>query len=389
MSESSFLSILLISFGILFVPFLSRLLRIPVAVGEILYGIAIGKSVLDLVEPSQWLSFLSTFGFLLLMFAAGLEVKLREINSLPLKSKFLYTLIPSLVFLLSFSIGKKLNFNAITCIAVGAISVGIVVSVLRERGLLSTHYGKTVFLVGTIGEVLSIALLTFLSLYYEHGLGFEFWLGVGKLILFLVVARIILIFLKSFVWWYPDKFKFFFEKNPSEIGVRISLAVMFALSFGASLINVEPIIGAFIAGTIFSTVFEETENIEEKLSGISFGFLIPIFFIYIGINFLMPHIDIHTLKLLAILVALSFAVKVIPSLLLVLENYSLRQALGAGTLLSAPLTLVVVTAELGVKMGLIDHHTESILILLAIVTGIGAPTLFNLLVGRENESSNS
>jgi len=387
--ESSFLSILLIAAGILFIPFLSRLLKIPVAVGEILYGIAIGKSLLDLVEPSQWLDFLSMFGFLLLMFIAGLEVKLKEIYSLPLKSKLLYSAIPSLVFLLAFLIGRELHFNALVSVAIGAISVGIVVSVLREKGLLSTPYGKTVFLVGIVGEVMSIAVLTFLSLYYQHGFGFDFWKGVAQLLAYLLIARIVLIFLKSFVWWYPDRFKFFFERSPAEIGVRISLAVMFTLSVAASLINIEPIIGAFIAGMIFATVFEETENIEEKLSGIAFGFLIPIFFIYVGINFQMPHLNLHTLKLLGVLVAASLGVKILSSLLLVLEGYKLKEAAGAGALLAAPLTLVIVTAELGVKMGLIEHHLESILILLAVLTGIVAPILFNLLVGREGESSHS
>ena len=387
--ESSFLSILLISIGILFVPFLSRLLKIPVAVGEILYGIIIGKSLLDLVEPSQWLSFLSMFGFLLLMFIAGLEVKLKEIYLLPLRSKLLYSAIPSLVFLLAFLIGRELHFNALVSVAIGAISVGIVVSVLREKGLLSTPYGKTVFLVGIVGEVMSIAVLTFLSLYYEYGFGFDFWKGVGELLLYLLVARVVLLFLKSFVWWYPDKFKFFFEKSPAEIGVRISLAVMFTLSVAASLINIEPIIGAFISGMIFATVFEETENIEEKLSGIGFGFLIPIFFIYVGINFEMPHLNLHTLELLGTLVAASLGVKILSSLLLILEGYTLKEAAGAGALLAAPLTLVIVTAELGVKMGLIEHHLESILILLAVLTGIVAPTLFNLLVGRRGESSHS
>ncbi|WP_457680074.1 cation:proton antiporter [Thermovibrio sp.] len=388
MNENLFFSILLISVGILFVPFMSRMLKIPVSVGEVIYGIVIGKSVLNLITPSQWLHFLSTFGFLLLMFIAGLEVKIKEIHRLPLKTKTIYTLIPVLVFVFSFLIGKTLHFGPIVSVAIGAISVGIVVSVLKEKGLLSTEYGKKVFLVGIIGEVLSIAILTFLTLYYKYGFSLNFWLGVGKLLIYLLIARLVLIFLKSFVWWYPNRFKFFFEKNPAEIGVRISLAVMFTLSFAAALIKVEPIIGAFIAGVIFSTVFEETENIEEKLSGISFGFLIPIFFIYVGINFSMPHLCKHTFTVLGILVAASFAVKVIPSVLLKLEGVSLLDSVKAGILLSAPLTLVIVTAELGVKLKLVNHHTESILILLAITTGILAPTLFNL-IGSSNESSNS
>lgn len=387
--ENSLLSIILISIGILFVPFFSKLIRVPVSVGEILYGIVIGKSCFNLIEPSQWLEFLSNFGFLLLMFIAGLEVKIKEIAQLSRKSKFVYSLIPLLVILLALLLGTKLTLHPLVSIALGVISVGIVVAVLREKSLLSTRYGKTVFLVGIVGEVVSIAALTLFSLYSEFGFSLSFWKGILELLIYLLVARVLLIFLKSFVWWYPNKFKFFFEKNPSEIGVRISLAVMFVLSVAASLINVEPIIGAFLAGVIFATVFEDTENIEEKLSGISFGFLIPIFFITVGINFQMPHISLHLVELLGIMVAVSFISKLIPSLLLKLEGFSLRESAAAGFLLSAPLTLVIVTAELGVKLRVIDHHTESSLILLAIVTGILAPTLFNVIYRKEDESSNT
>ena len=387
--EGLLVSLIFISIGILFVPFLSKLLRIPVSVGEILYGIAVGKSGLNLIEPSQWLQFLSTFGFLLLMFIAGLEVKIKEIYRLPLKTKLIYTAVPVLVLSIAFICGSKLSFHPLISIALGAISVGIVVAVLKEKGLLPTHYGKTVFLTGIVGEVFTIAALTLFGLYTEFGFGVDFWKGIGELLLFLLVARLILIFLRSFVWWYPNRFKFFFEKNPAEIGVRISLAVMFVLSVAASLIHVEPIIGAFLAGVIFATVFEDTENIEEKLSGISFGFLIPIFFISVGINFVMPHLSLHLLELISVMVAISFASKVIPSLLLKLEGLTLRESVAAGFLLSAPLTLVIVIAELGVKMGAIDHHTESSLILLAIITGILAPVLFNIAYGKGNEGSNT
>ncbi|ADY73287.1 sodium/hydrogen exchanger [Desulfurobacterium thermolithotrophum DSM 11699] len=382
--ESSLISIILISLGILFVPFLSKILKIPVAVGEILYGIILGKSVLNLVEPSQWLDFLASFGFLLLMFVAGLEVKLKEISTLSLKTKIVLTSIPLFVFFLAFLIGSKFSFPAIVSIAIGVVSVGIVVSVLREKALLNTPFGKALFLTGIVGEVVSIAVLTLFSLYIEFHFGIEFWIGILKLIMYLITARLVLLFLKSFVWWYPNRFKFFFEKSPSEIGIRISLAVMFMLSVAASIIHIEPIIGAFIAGMIFATVFEDTESIEEKLSGISFGFLVPIFFIYVGINFKMPELNIHTLSLLGTLVLASFSVKIIPSLLLIFEGLGLRKAIAGGFLLSAPLTLVIVTAELGKKLGVIDEHFENILILLSIVTGVLAPTLFNLL-NREEE----
>ena len=139
---------------------------------------------------------------------------------------------------------------------------------------------------------------------------------------------------------------------------------------------------------IFATVFEDTESIEEKLSGVSFGFLIPIFFIYVGINFKVPEITSETLTLLGVITGTSIFVKVIPSLLLVFEGVPQRKAIAGGFLLSAPLTLVVVTAELGKEIGIIDEGLEGILILTAILTGILAPTLFNFVLKEERVEGN-
>ena len=386
--ENSLLSAVLISTGILFIPFISKLLRIPVSVGEILYGILIGKSCLNLIEKSTWLNFLSNFGFLVLMFIAGLEVKIKEIVQIPLKSKLLSIMIPAFIFAISFLSGYLFKFNPFVSLALGAISVGIVVPVLREKRLMESYYGKTVFLVGLVGEIISITLLTILSLYQECGFSLNFWIKFVEVLLFLFFSRIILKFLYSLVWWYPNKFKFFFEKNPSEIGVRISLAVMFMLSFAASIVDIEPIIGAFISGVIFATVFEETENIEEKLSGISFGFLIPIFFMYIGINFRLPKFDFSSLSYLALLILLSLCAKLFSSLLLRFLNFGLKDSIASGFLLSAPLTLVIVTAEIGVKLNAIDEYTENVLILLAVIMGILSPAMFNVLRSAKNESGN-
>jgi len=389
MMNESLTAIILISLGILFVPFLSKLLRIPVAVGELIYGIVIGKSALNLVHPGGWLDFLSSFGFLLLMFIAGLEVKLKEILKLPPKSKAILLSIPLTIFSLSFLTGNLFKLPVIVSIALGVVSVGIVVSVLREKNLMPKPFGRILFTAGIVGEVVSIFVLTIFSLYSKFHFGIFFWEGIVKLLLYFAIARIILVFLKSFVWWFPNKFKVFFEKNPSEIGVRISLAIMFMLSVAASIINVEPILGAFIAGMIFSTVFEETENIEEKLSGISFGFLIPIFFIYVGINFHFPKISIETFKLLCLLTLASIGIKVIASQPLILEGLKIKETVASGFLLSAPLTLVIVTAEIGRNLNLIDETMEGVLILFAIITGIIAPVLFNLTLGERGESSDS
>jgi len=67
-------SLIIISLAVFIVPILSRYLKIPSIVGEILFGIAIGKSGLGLIMSGEWLSFLAHFGFLLLMFLSGFEI---------------------------------------------------------------------------------------------------------------------------------------------------------------------------------------------------------------------------------------------------------------------------------------------------------------------------
>ncbi len=389
MEKGLVLSIVLISVGVLLSPFMSNTFNVPVAVVEVMYGIILGRSFFNLIQPSRWLAFLSYFGFLMLMFLAGLEVNFSEIKKLATFEKVIVSLIPIVIFALSFILGGAVGFSPIVDAAVGAVSVGVVVSVLREKGLLESRFGKFLFLTGTVGEFLSIFILTLLSIYYKFSLSGEFFIKIFELLIFFLVARLFLRFMKALMWWYPKKLRMFFEKSPTEIGVRISIVVMFALSALASLIDVEPILGAFIAGMIFSSVFGETEKIEEKLSGISFGFLIPVFFIYVGIKFKMPHFDVATLELLGLLVIFSYVSKILPSFLFYTLGFNIKESLSAGFLLSAPLTLVIVAAEVGKSLSVIKPEIESALILLAIATAVISPVIFNVLSGGKGAAAST
>ena len=68
------LSLLLVSLAVAVLPGLSRLLRLPAPVMEILFGVVLGKSFLQLQFSGDWLQFLGYLGFFLLMFHAGMEI---------------------------------------------------------------------------------------------------------------------------------------------------------------------------------------------------------------------------------------------------------------------------------------------------------------------------
>jgi CPA2 family monovalent cation:H+ antiporter-2 len=76
-------SLLIITLLAALVPLLAARLKrfhIPIVILEILAGILIGKSVLDIVTPSPVLDFLSEFGFVILMFISGLEMDLNSFS---------------------------------------------------------------------------------------------------------------------------------------------------------------------------------------------------------------------------------------------------------------------------------------------------------------------
>ena len=72
-----FLSLVIVVLAAFFTPILVNRLRInfiPVVVAEIVMGIIIGHSFLNLVEKDSMLKILSTLGFIFLMFLSGLEI---------------------------------------------------------------------------------------------------------------------------------------------------------------------------------------------------------------------------------------------------------------------------------------------------------------------------
>jgi Kef-type K+ transport system membrane component KefB len=159
--------------------------------------------------------------------------------------------------------------------------------------------------------------------------------------------------------------------------VRASLALMLAFVAVASLLGVETILGAFLAGALFSFVFREKEAVEHKLSSLGFGFFIPIFFIDVGMSFdLSGLFGGEVWRQLGFVAGASLVAKVVPCLLLLAAGLRFREALGSGVLLAAPLTLLVAESRIGLEIGAIDSTMSLTIVLFAVLGGIVFPTAF-------------
>ncbi len=363
-------------------PLLAARIHVPGAVLLIAWGVAVGPHGLGIVLDSPVERFLSQLGFILLMFLAGLEI---DVNGLRRRgSRALWVLggVALLVLLLSMLLALGLGLGPIQGLALGAISVGMPLAVLKETGLLRTRLGQDILILGSIGEFLTVVAMTLLDLGLRHGASTAFLGGLLRLVGFLAVAVLALRILTALAWWHPETATRLVGEQASEIGVRASLLVMATFSVIALLAGVEPIVGAFLAGALIAVVLRGKEVLEEKLSVVGHGFLVPIFFVGVGIRFDPGVITPASMAVVGGLLLAVFLSRAVPALLLLGQGTTLRNALATAALLSCPLTLVVAIATLGADLGVIDARARGTLVLLGMASAVVFPLAFRGLASR-------
>ncbi|MBU4389243.1 MAG: cation:proton antiporter [Proteobacteria bacterium] len=374
-------SLIIISLAVFIVPILSRYLKIPSVVGEILFGVAIGKSGLGLVISGEWLSFLAQFGFFLLMFLSGFEIDFEHLKKQGRGQVVFALSIFFSTFLLAYLFSALMGFCFYMAFILSTTSLGLVIPTLRETGLSRSLLGQNIILAAIIANFMTLFGIIIYSLFYQYGFS---WKMLKPGIIFIFAASVLYLF-KRLAWWYPERFAQLLKgEDPVEIGVRASLALLFVFVGFSCLLDIEPIIGAFIGGALFSLIFRYRGVLEEKLMGFSYGFLIPIFFIHVGINFdLQVLLDWQIFLNAVALFFIAWIVKIIPSLLFCRKDLSLRECLSCGILLSARLCLIIAAASIGLKLNLISHQIYSSIILLAVLMASIAPILFKKLQSNQ------
>jgi Kef-type K+ transport system membrane component KefB len=370
------LSLFLVSLAVAVLPGLSRLLRLPAPVMEILLGVVLGKSVLHLEFSGEWLNILAHLGFLLLMFQSGMEIDFAILRKQSWRQLSFHVVFFGLTLGLSFLSALLLNRGFFFTLILTTTSLGLVMPTLKEAGVHKLPFGQSVLIAASLADFLTLLGIAFFILWRRYGVS---WWFISPLPLF-VGFGIVLWIGRIWAWWNPRQVERLLGTEDShELGVRLSLAILFLFVAVSELVGLEPVLGAFLGGCVLSFVFREKAELESKLSALGFGFLIPIFFINVGMNFDLTNILAKKQILFTLqLVALAFLVKVLPGLLFRLRRMSMRLSLQAGFLLSSRLSLIVAAASIGVKEGLISLEMKDAVVLLALATCLLGPTLFKI-----------
>jgi len=371
------ISLVVISLGAFLLPLFANKIKIPGIVLEIAYGILVGP-ILNLVSPSEFISGLAILGFLLLMFLSGFEIEIEKFQEKGIKALLLPTLMFSGTVLISFFLVTQLNYPFFLGLVLCTTSVAIVIPILRSDDTIKSNYGQMLFMTALLSDILTLLGATVLASVERSG-GF----GIKNLnvLLYFIFVTLILRIVRRVAWWNPQLFSRMFDGNdPEELGIRSSVALMLTLVGVAVLFEIEPILGAFLAGTIFAFIFPNRGSLESSLKGFSYGFLIPIFFINIGLNYDISVFSNTEFYIgVMYLFAIAIIVKLLPTLLLAFSGVSFRQIFAGGFLLSARFSLIIAMAEIGVEIDLISKSIEQQIILLAVLTATVSPIGYKLL----------
>jgi len=362
------------------IPILSGRIGVPAVVGEIICGILLGALGLSVEGEGQIIiDFLASFGLIFLMFLVGMEIDFSIIETRGPKS----FIIGFFIFLFTIAISAYLTsrlgyfdsryqYGIFSALLLSSSAVGLTVPTIKELGMLKTDYGQTILVSAFIADFATVLLITVYTLYLQKGLTMEMLMIALVFILFFAVYQLG----KLAIWHYPERLSAWFKSDqPSEIGVRASFALLLVFVALSEIANVEAVLGAFLAGVMLSLLFRGGTILEQKLYGIGYGFLIPIFFINVGMQFDMGALAKGGIYLIPALIIVALAVKIVPSFLLIVW-YSVRESIAAGILLSSRLSLIIAMAAIGLELHLIDKAMESAIILLALITSIMCPTVF-------------
>ncbi len=375
-------SLILIAAAAFLIPLLAGRIKTPAVVLEILFGVAVGP-VLGIIEPGEeLLGFLSEFGLFLVMFLAGFEIDFTRLERQG-PTQLLSGLTLFGLFLGAGWVGAGLLDYSATeqrlflTFLIAAAALGLVVPALRETRRGSTRLGQLILITGVFAEVGSLVGIIVLSVLVDGGVGIDL-LAIPAL---LAVLAVTLIVLRRAAWWYPERFERLFRADdPAEMGIRATLALLFVFVGLATLLEIEAILGAFLAGAVFTFVFRDPGQLEEQLNGFSFGFFIPVFFINVGIEFPLSELADRDVLVQALsLIGVAFAIKLIPSLLLMLRRFSLRESLAAGILLAGQLSVIIALADLGLDLGLLSSGLRAGAIMLVAVSAVISPVGFRFL----------
>lgn len=369
----------------------------PRVFGELLAGVLLGPTLFDLLawetfdQPVLLKTTLHEFaelGVLFLMFTVGLEVHLRELLSVgkvALWSGTSGALLPVLLtvpIVLLFDHGFEASVFAGVVLA--ATSVSISAQTLLEIGVLRTKEGLGLLATAVVDDVLAILLLSVVL----ATMGPETDASAGDLLWIFVRMALYLGSALALAWFVLPRLFNRIYRTPQIASGTASFALITALIFGWSadvLGGIAAITGAFIAGIGLAQTNERVRaEIESTVHHISYAFLVPIFFVNVGLQSDLTQIGLKALPLALLLLIAAVISKLAGcGVGARLAGFERDESFRLGICMISRGEVGLIIASLGLADGLLDNKLFQPLFLVILLTTVLTPPLVRWAFHRQ------
>jgi Kef-type K+ transport system membrane component KefB len=364
----------------------------PAVLGELMAGLVLGPSVLNLfgqpyfsaVQSSHILESFGEIGVIFLMFSAGLEIDFSSFIKLG-KPAFLVGSL-GVVFpivcgaLVSLFSGLPLAESVFIGIVMGATSVSISAQTLMELGQIRSREGLTLLAAAVVDDILAIIALSVFS-------AVELGADGGWLNLVLTIFRMIAFLVGAFVvgvWLLPRVSRWVGRLPISEGRLSFVLVSILIFAWASDAVGgITAITGAFIAGLALSRSSNQ-EEIKHGLSSLTYAFFVPVFLAGIGLSANVRLLSGDQIVFATAICLVAVASKVIGAGAGArLAGYSWQETLRVGVGMTSRGEVGLIIAGIGLMTGIFGQSSFTAMVIMILVTTLITPSLLRLLYPRK------
>jgi CPA2 family monovalent cation:H+ antiporter-2 len=342
-------------------------LRLPIIVGYVLAGVAIGPFTPGVVGQTQAISDLAQFGVILLMFVIGVQLSLRELVRAS-RITILGGLLQVVIMVgIGYLVGRALGWSPITSYALGAVvsnsSSTVLGKVLSDRGELDSRHAQLGLAWSSVQDLSTVVLVAVFAL------GSPTAADVGPLLA--EAALFFLVLVPMSFWLLPWLLRQAAGLRNREFFVLVVVTVALTMAGSASLLGVSAALGAFLTGIVLGEsdlahrILGDAMPLRDVFSGV--------FFVAIGM-LLDPAFMIDSWALVLLTVGLIIVVKGAATVALARWlGCTRRVALLLGAALAQSGEFSFLLARIGLEEGAMSPQVFNLLLSATIVTILPSP----------------
>ena len=371
-----------------------RKVNLPQVIGMLLAGVLIGvlnyiPTVGEFVlSPTAvtGLGFFAKIGVILIMFAAGLDIDIKQIRVIGVPAILITMVGVAVPMVLGFGVAQLcmpqngIAANLFYGSILTATSVSVTVATLQELGRLNSKVGSTVVAAAILDDIIGIIVLSVVSSLggtSSAGQSDVLWVII-KTVLFFIAAIVVGLGASKLFTWIEKKFPH------HRLLPILSIALCFLFAYSSEMIfGIADITGAFVAGLVLS-VNPEHSYIERRSDIMSYMIFTPVFFANIGITTQITSIDSGMILFGLLFIVAGLVGKVVGcGGTALLCRYGLKDSFRVGIGMMARAEVALVCAQKGVEIGMISSSIMPFIVVLIILSSFVTPILMRASYKKE------